>query len=316
MAAFAVVEERRWRRIGGYGNEFHRPCQNYRVENVCNWMVPEASGDDYCPSCRLTQVIPALHKPENKQHWYKLELAKRRLIYSLQGLHLPIRSRAEDPERGLAFEFLEDTAAGEKVLTGHASGVITLNVAEADDARREQMRTAMGEPYRTLLGHLRHEVGHYFWDVLIADSPRLEGFRQCFGDERVDYVASLQRHYTEGPRADWESGYISAYATMHPWEDWAECFAHYLHMTDGLHTAENWGFQLQPVRADRAPVEQVDIRQRAQDFDTLLFSQWLPMTRFLNSLNRSLGQNDAYPFTISAPVVGKLRFIDTVIRGR
>ena len=316
MAAFDRGEVARWKRIGGEGKQFRRPCKNYTAHDVCNWMLPEESTEEYCASCRLTQVIPDLTKPENKQHWYKLELAKRRFIYSLQGLGLPIRNRVEDPESGLGFQFLEDFTPEQRVLTGHANGVITLNIAEADDAKREQMRTSMGEPYRTLLGHFRHEIGHYYWDLLIKDTPLLPEFRRLFGDEQADYSASLKRHYEQGPPLNWEETYISSYATMHPWEDWAECFAHYLHMVDALHTAEHWGFTLQPAAVDRAPVERVDIRTRAKDFDTLLFQQWLPLTRFLNSLNRSLGQNDAYPFTVPAPVVEKLRFIDVLIRGR
>lgn len=306
-----------WRRIGGpRQGEMRHACRNYAVEDVCNWMLPRDAKSDYCPSCELTITIPSLAKPENKQHWYQLELAKRRLIYSLQGLRLPIRSRTEDPEGGLAFRFLEDVPHEESVLTGHADGIITLNVAEADDVKREQMRAAMREPYRTLLGHFRHEVGHYYWNVLIRGSWFLDEFRALFGDEREDYGSALQRHYEQGPPREWENNYISAYASMHPWEDWAETWAHYLHMTDGLHSAEHWGLVLQPAKTEDAPVERVDIRTRAKDFDTLFFLQWLPLSRFLNSLNRSLGQRDAYPFTISPPAVEKLRFVDKVIRGR
>lgn len=316
MLAFEPHDEGAWPVLGRNDQFVYRPCQNYRGENICNWMIPPEDPEEFCASCRLTEIIPVLSKPENKSHWYRLEQAKRRLIYSLQGLRLPIVSRAEDPVRGLAFQFLEDTAPQERVLTGHADGVITLNVAEADDPRREAMRKSMHEPYRTLLGHFRHEVGHYYWDILILDTPWIEEFRRLFGDERADYSEALQRHYQAGPPADWAQTYISAYASMHPWEDWAETWAHYLHMTDGLHTAENWGVSLRPKKPDTAPVQSVEVRERAPDFDTLFFEQWLPLTRFLNSLNRSLGHPDAYPFTIPTPVVEKLRFIDRVIRER
>jgi hypothetical protein len=89
-----------------------------------------------------------------------------------------------------------------------------------------------------LLGHFRHEVGHYFWDRLVATDPhQLEEFRVLFGDDRQDYGEALKRHYDEGAPANWQDTYISMYATMHPWEDFAETWAHYLHIVDTLETA-------------------------------------------------------------------------------
>lgn len=316
MAAFEQRDNTPWPVIGRNDGFQYRPCRNYVVENVCNWMVAPDDPEELCVCCRMTEVIPALHKAENKSHWFRLEQAKRRLIYSLQGLRLPVKSRTEDPQRGLAFQFLEDATPEQRVLTGHSNGVITLNVSEADDPSREQMRKAMREPYRTLLGHFRHEVGHYYWDILIANTQWITEFRRHFGDERQDYAESLQRHYQHGAPKEWDHTFISGYASVHPWEDWAETWAHYLHMTDGLHTAENWGVSLRPRKVDQAPVQSVEVRERADNFDTLFFEQWLPLTRFLNSLNRSLGHPDAYPFTIPNPVVEKLRFIDRVIRER
>jgi hypothetical protein len=316
MMAFEVNAEEPWRVAGRESGKAYRPCRNYRVENVCNWMVPTDSTDEYCASCQLTEIIPALNKPENKNHWYRLEQAKRRLIYSLQGLHLSLRSRKEDPAHGLAFQFLEDIAGTERVMTGHDNGLITLNVAEADDARREKMRTTMHEPYRTLLGHFRHEVGHYYWDILIDGSPWFDEFRKLFGNEQINYADSLSRHYNQGTPTDWANNFISAYASAHPWEDWAETWAHYLHIVDGLDTAAQWGVNLRPNRATGASVNVASLARQADDFDALLVEQWLPLTCFLNCLNRSLGQPDAYPFTIASPVVDKLRFINRVIRGR
>jgi len=316
MAAFETNDQGPWRVIGEANTESHRPCRNYRVENVCNWMLPADSPDEYCASCRLTEIIPSLNKPESKHLWYRLEQAKRRLIYSLQGLQLPLYSRSEDSEYGLAFQFLEDTPGEDRVVTGHDHGLITLNVAEADDARREKMRKSMHEPYRTLLGHFRHEIGHYYWDILVDGSAWLAEFRQLFGDERSDYAEALNRHYNDGAPADWASHFISAYASSHPWEDWAETWAHYLHMMDGLHTAAQWGVDLRPAGAPQTSVTEAYLAKHATDFDALLLQQWLPLTRFLNSLNRSLGQPDAYPFTIASPVVDKLRFIDRVIHQR
>src|SRR5689334_7822508 len=207
----------------------YRLCANYTGSNVCNWALPADDPDPLCPSCRLTRVIPDLGKPGRHEAWYKLEVAKRRLVYTLLALRLPVADKVADPERGLAFEFLAepDDPAAARVLTGHANGVITVNVAEADDAERERRRVQMHEPYRTLLGHFRHESGHYYWDRLVNDSDRLDGFRALFGDERADYAEALRRHHAQGPPAGWPDRFVTAYASAHPWEDWAESWAHY-----------------------------------------------------------------------------------------
>ena len=230
----------------------YRLCDNYTQHNVCNWVVRDDDPNTLCQSCRLTRVIPDLSRPGNKESWYKLEVAKRRLVYSLLALGCPVESKYDEPQRGLAFEFLADPVANgaSPVLTGHDDGVITLNVAEADDVERERRRVRLHEPYRTLLGHFRHEVGHYYWDRLIKDSPLIDDFRERFGDERQDYAQALQQHYDQGPRIDWQQQFVSAYASVHPWEDWAETWAHYLHMTDTLETAAACGLTLRPRRAD------------------------------------------------------------------
>jgi len=174
MGSLEPMDGGLWVSAAKLGRRKYRLCQNYQGENVCNWAVPAGDEHPLCSSCRLTRVIPDLSNVANKEAWYRLEVAKRRLVYSLMALQLPLLSRGDDPERGLAFEFLADTPDAEKlVLTGHANGVITINIAEANDAKREKRRLALGEPYRTLLGHFRHEVGHYYWDRLIAGSDRL-----------------------------------------------------------------------------------------------------------------------------------------------
>jgi hypothetical protein len=207
-------------------------------------------------------------------------------------------------------EVTEETPA---ILTGHANGVITVNLAEADDAEREKRRLAMHEPYRTLLGHFRHEVGHYYWDRLIRDSGWLEPFRDLFGDDREDYGEALNRHYEQGPAADWPQRFVSAYASVHAWEDWAETWAHYLHITDTLETATACGMALRP----NAPnARQVRPRFSLEDAESASFddmiSDWFTMTYVLNSLNRGLGLKDLYPFVLSAPAVEKLRFVHRV----
>jgi hypothetical protein len=293
----------------------YRLCDNYRDAKVCNWAVLESDGHRLCESCRLTRIIPDLDRPGHHEGWYKLEVAKRRLVYTLMGLGLPLASRDDDPEQGLAFEFLADSQQGAPpVLTGHANGVITINVAEADDAEREKRRHDLGEPYRTLLGHMRHEVGHYYWARLIARSNRLYAFRDLFGDEREDYGQALQRHYAQGPPGDWQNRFVSSYASAHAWEDWAESWAHYLHMTDTLETAAACGVSIRPRRADEPSLARVPISAGTPSgsFDRLIDS-WYPLTYVLNNLNRGLGQPDSYPFVLSPPVVDKLRFVhDTV----
>jgi len=199
----------------------YRLCRNYSTYAVCNWAIPEHDPNVFCPSCRLNEIIPDLSEPAAVDAWRKLEVAKRRLVYTLLSLGLPLESKLDEPDTGLAFAFKQDGPNGERVLTGHCDGLVTINVAEADSSERESIRAKLGERYRTLLGHFRHESGHYYWDRLIKDSALLEDFRKEFGDEQQDYDAALKRHYEE-PHFDWYRNFVSAYATMHPWEDWAE----------------------------------------------------------------------------------------------
>jgi hypothetical protein len=284
-----------------------RLCENYSKHDVCNWALPESDPGPFCRSCRLTRTIPNLSRDGNLQRWYKLEIAKRRLVYTLDQLGLRVMSLPEDPVHGLAFEFLEEA------LTGHAAGVIRVNVLEADDAERIKQRIQHNEPYRTLLGHFRHESGHYFWDRLIKESPRLDAFRELFGDERADYAAALQRHYQSAP-AGWPEGYVTAYATMHPWEDWAETWAHYLHVTDTLETAAACGISIKPRRKDEPTLKDVPnpIAGGRVSFERMIES-WGPITYVLNNLNRGLGNDDAYPFVLSARSIDKLRFVHETI---
>ena len=239
VASLTPADEGRWSSPQKGAAPSYRLCRNYTDEQVCNWAIPEGDEHAFCLSCRLTLIIPDLADPVHRQAWYRLEVAKRRLVFTLRALGLPLRNREEDPAKGLAFEFKADPGGPvvESVMTGHAMGVITINIAEADDAERERRRMEMGEPYRTLLGHMRHESGHYYWDQLIHDQPPLERFRQLFGDEQIDYGAALKTHYAQGAPGDWQTRFVSAYASAHPWEDWAETWAHYLHMVDTLETA-------------------------------------------------------------------------------
>ena len=289
----------------------YRYCANIQ-HSVCNWLVPADSSETFCAACRHNRMIPDLSVPDNLDNWRRIETAKHRLFYTLLKLRLPLITRLEDPEQGLAFDFLAPAPGGEPaepVLTGHSSGLITISVAEADDSVRERTRREMGEPYRTLLGHFRHEIAHYYWDRLVADSPSLEGFRQLFGDEREDYVAALQRHYANGAPANWQDNFVSAYASVHPWEDWAETWAHYFHMVDTLETAAAFGMRVRPRVMKGADLS------AAMDFDPhtagmdRIVDAWLPLTFAVNSINRSMGMPDLYPFVLAPPVIVKLSFI-------
>jgi hypothetical protein len=214
----------------------------------------------------------------------------------------------------LVFDFLAEDPGTPKVLTGHENGLITLNINEADDAQREKIRKQMGEPYRTLLGHFRHEVGHYFWDVLVRDGGHLAECREVFGDETADYNDALKVHYAEGPMANWQEHFISAYATSHPWEDFAETWAHYLHIVDTLETAHAFGMRIRP-RVVKSPELQAVMDfdpYQARDFDTII-EAWLPLTFAMNSLSRSMGQADLYPFILSSDAIRKLGFIHKLV---
>lgn len=294
-----------------------RLCQNAN-DVSCNWLVPEASSDSFCLACSHNRIVPDLSMPMNLQRWRQVEQAKRRLFYSLLQLRLPITSRAND-EKGLAWDFLADTQAGSastSVMTGHFDGVITINIAEADDEERERRRIALREPYRTLLGHFRHEVGHYYWIMLVERNPDMTvigRFREIFGDERSDYVTSLDNHYLYGAPADWQEKWISAYASSHPWEDWAETWAHYLHMVDTLETANAFGVRLRSRTLEANLETAIDFDPHLASLDRLI-AGWLPLTFAANSLNRSMGQKDFYPFVLTPVVVSKLAFIHELIR--
>jgi hypothetical protein len=333
LLAFEPVAGGLWRSLDADApSGDYRMCNNYSEERVCNWMVPADDPDPFCFSCRLNQIIPNLNEPKNHLLWLRIERAKRRLLYSLYELKLPVVGRDVDPEGGLSFAFLADHEGGhefsndmghqQQVMTGHDTGLITINIAEADTSVREEIREQMGESYRTLLGHFRHEVAHYYWDRLIPGSEWLDAFRGLFGDEQADYSQALDTYYAEGAPADWQHSFISAYATSHPWEDWAETWAHYLHMVDTLDTAHDFGFAIEG-RTLRAPtVEPEPLPSTAHfisthylmtvTFDEIM-DDWTRLTLVMNALNRSMGQRDAYPFALSPRAAEKLRFVYTVI---
>jgi len=306
--------QRKTRRRRETASRHYRLCRNHTEQQACNFAVPAGDPNPLCVSCRQTRLLPDLSLPENHERWYRIEVAKRRLFYTLAKLGLTSVNPPHGQRDGAVFQFLADLP-GQQIITGHCEGVITLNIAEADDTERVRRRVALHEPYRTLLGHLRHESGHYYWDRLIRGTSRLEEFRKMFGDETADYVQALDSHYAGGGApGNWQEHYVSAYATAHPWEDWAETWAHYLHMVDLLETAASYSTRLVVPGNDSDEIEEVTnpFDSAANDFDQLV-DQWIPLTLLLNSLNRSLGQDDAYPFALASEALDKLRFVHNVI---
>ncbi|WP_457444532.1 zinc-binding metallopeptidase family protein [Roseateles sp. P5_E4] len=290
-------------------------CANLDSAAACNWLLDVTevmAGLTLCRCCRLTRTVPDLSQPEAGLWWGRIEAAKRRLVSSLIGLGLPVLSRAEDAEHGLAFDLLLAPPEGPAVITGHADGVITLDVSEADDARREARRHQLGEPYRTLLGHLRHETGHYYWQRLVEPTDWLPVWRELFGDEREDYGQALQRHYANGAPPDWGQRFVSAYASAHPWEDCAETWAHYLHLVDTLDTARSFGLDGERVELN---YERFDANLVADAGFLQLINSWMELTGVLNELSRSMGVADFYPFVLSAQAVRKLHLVHRVVQG-
>jgi hypothetical protein len=298
------------------GGEGRALCANAELD-ACNWLTDLGANDRYCRACRHNGTVPDLSEPTRLAAWRELEIAKHRLFYSLIRWNLPFKTRREDPGHGLIFDFLaDDPVESKKVITGHDNGRITIALAEADDIERERRRLEMGEPYRTLLGHFRHEVGHYFWDLLVRDRDQLAASRATFGDDSIDYAQALQRHYAKGPPPDWQQNFVSSYATTHPWEDFAETWAHYLHIVDTLEMAAEFGLEVHPS-ADRTGGFSTRIAldpYKENDFSAVLKS-WFPFTFAINSVNRAMGLRDLYPFILSPPVINKLGFIHALVRG-
>ena len=282
----------------------HRRCSCARTAR-CNWLAPSTASQGMCASCALTRTRPADSDTDALPAFGDAEAAKRRLVVELSELGLPITGRVADPENGLCFDLLSSERTN--VITGHANGVITLDLAEGDDLHREQLRISMDEPYRTLVGHFRHETGHYYFTVLVGSGPHLPRFTELFGDPDTDYQAALDRHYSQGAPQGWEQEYVSSYATMHPAEDWAETFAHYLHIRDTLDTAAAFGFAPAGMTLDGPVPGRVG-------FDRII-ETWLPLSWSLNMINRSMGHGDLYPFVLRGGVLEKMAFVHELVTG-
>lgn len=296
----------------------HSPCKNRQVIG-CNWICESGRSENLCLSCVHTTKIPNVTNEKNVARWDRLERAKRRLFYALIKFKLPLADHVDGSKGFLHFELLADdkgTVDGDgkpvRVMTGHSQGKITINISEADDAIRERNRVELGEPYRTLIGHFRHEVAHFYWDKLVASQPPIESFRDLFGDERANYTDALTAHYKNGPKPDWQRSYVSAYAGAHPWEDFAETWAHYFHMVSGLETAYAYDIDPQPIRAGAPQLPELADPYHVTDLERLL-DHWVPLTVAMNAMNRSIGNRDYYPFVLSEAIRKKLKFIHNLI---
>jgi hypothetical protein len=265
------------------------PCRNRELSG-CNWLVPYEG--EQCFSCGLTRTRPPDADLEGLALYPVAEAAKRHLVAELDRIGLPIVARAEDPDAGLCFDML--SSVSEKITMGHNRGVVTIDLAEGDDVIRVKMQREFGEPFRTMLGHFRHEIGHYY-EMLLVRGDFIEQARALFGDENEPYQEAIERHYREGPPRGWEASFISSYATMHPFEDFAETFAHFLHIRDAVDTANNFGL----ASADDDTVE----------FGELVRNTWIPLSTALNQINRSMGRRPLYPFRLPDRVIEKLEFV-------
>lgn len=298
-----------YRRIKGRDLRLVRYCANAE-QGACNWLTRSDDPNTLCKACSLNRTIPNLTEPGSLQAWQELERAKKRLVYELLRLQLPLDATSSGKGR-LTFDFARDA------LTGHLDGVITIDIMEADAVERERQRQHFDEPYRSLLGHLRHESGHFYWSVLVEIGAEIDAFRTLFGDEREDYGSALARHHAIGPPTGWQERYVSAYASSHPWEDWAETWAHYLHILAALDTAEANGMEPRATRlifGSHWPFGSYDI-YREETFGSLM-DRWVPLSIAMNSISRSMGHNDYYPFVIPAGAYNKLSFVHRVARTR
>lgn len=319
----------------------YKKCDNNEHYKVCNGMVniktfvPEPGNDEVlCYACRFNETVPDLSVVEHIPLWKKMETAKRRALYTLKALSIPPQDNNKNSKIGLSFDFITDRDVNdhftspltgyEAVLTGHNSGHITINLAEADDVARSKTKHAMGERYRTLLGHFRHELGHYYFNLLITPSSENHALcKEYFGDDALNYQKALKRHYEEGAPKSWQESFISEYATMHPYEDWAETWAHYMHIIDTLGTAQNFSItgSTSNTEDNTDEIDELNLPQdtsyflKQTDIDNIL-DTWVEFSIMLNSLNRSMGLPDAYPFVLTQAVRTKLAFIHHAVHNK
>ena len=304
----------RWRRVDQQ-QYLYRFCPNAQWD-ICNWLIPSESPETFCQACRYNGLVPDPKTEVGLKRWRAIGEAQRHLFYSFLRWDLPRPGRQEDPVSGLVFDLKDDDILPDgtckPALIGHDEGRIVIRTAEADDATRELMREQLNEPYRTLLGHFRHETGHFIWNKLVRDQNKFDSFRAVFGDERADYDQAIQAHYTNGPPVNWQNAYISDYATTHPWEDFAECFAHNLHIVDSLETAHIYGIALAPISHGEMTAYANFDPYSVLDFERIA-EVWIPLSVALNSIHHSMGERDLYPFILTPQVKTKLAYVHSLI---
>ena len=278
------------------------PTGLWRCANAawgCNWMLPAGTGTEWCRSCALTRGRPDHERPDAVEAWRAAEAVKRRLVHQLDRLGLPVEPRSAAVPGGLAFDLVH--VPGEGGVTGHLDGVVTLDLTETDEVHRDELRRRLDEPFRTVIGHLRHEIAHHYWPRLVGGTDALDGFRELFGDERAPYAEAMEAYYTTDT-TDWDrTRYVSGYASSHPMEDWAESFAHYLHVVDAADTAAAHGLASAADHPDAPEPMQLDVVD--------LLAVWAPVCTALNAVAESLGRPDVYPFEFTGIVVDKLDFV-------
>ena len=318
IAVHAVVPDAsqpdHWRRVD-QKQFLYRFCPN-AAHDICNWLVRDEDPETYCQVCRHNGLVPDPEKPDGLRRWRAIAAAQRHLFYSFLRWDLPRPTRRDDPHGGLLFDLKDDEVKPdgtvETPLIGHDEGHIVIRTVEADAPAREQQRAMMNEPYRTLLGHFRHETGHFIWNRLVRDAGRLDGFRAMFGDETANYQQALEHHYREGPAPGWGDSYISYYATSHPWEDFAECFAHVLHIVDSLETAHMFGIALAPLTSEAMKAHATFDPYSELDFAHVT-EVWIPLSVALNTIHHSMGERDLYPFILTPAITAKLTWVHRLL---
>ena len=275
-------------------------CQNYSNGHVCNCLVSTdvaGSPPSLCRYCQLTIVIPSLKVAGNLDKWRRLEAAKNRVLHTVESVGLPVAIEPGSDDLALSFDFREDGAT--TVVTSHCDGRVMINIKEADSVTREVARVHLGENQRSLVGHFRHELGHYYWARLVVkNAGLLNRFRRLFGDEnKIDYALASKNYYANGPLPNWSQRYISAYAGMHPWEDFAESFGTYLDMVTVVDTAVHFG----------------QVNASTNDFDSVV-AAYVKIGVAANEMNRDMGLLDLVPEIFVGPIVDKLKFVHDLCR--
>ncbi|MTH78159.1 zinc-binding metallopeptidase family protein [Paracoccus aestuariivivens] len=271
------------------------PCTRLR-DIGCNWRA-EQDGPQ-CRSCAMTTTVPDLSVEGNLDLLAQSEAAKRWVLANLARWRW--FTNADQGQR-VSFQMLSEHARHQEVnvTMGHADGVITINVVEADDAVRVERQQELGELYRSMVGHMRHEIAHFLFERLAVLPGFLDQFRTMFGDERADYAQAITEHYAN-PK-DKGATHISKYATMHPHEDWAETSAHILHlvdMTDSLMATGLTGPQIPPPGYDAY----------ADPNAEQLLTVATAVALAVNEINRALDNPDVYPFVLTETTRAKLAF--------